>query len=171
MLSCITYGLELNPMQPSMIAKRSSPPLASGMMNADKLEKMLIETAIQAATHAYAPISGFHVGAAILSKDGNIYMGANLENAAFKAVHAETSALAAARAAEGEKFQLEAIAIVAQNADGVQQPCSPCGSCRQFLLEFSKTARVVHFGLIGDELKLFRDTPATLLPHGFTLER
>lgn len=129
----------------------------------------LIRAASVASARAYAPNSGFRVGAAIRSRAGHVYTSVNLENAAYDAVHAEASALATARAAEGDELQLEAIAVVAQNTDGEQQPCSPCGACRQHIFEFSETARVLFY--FGDELKLCCETPATLLPYGFSLKK
>jgi cytidine deaminase len=134
-----------------------------------KADLALIEAAFAASSGAYAPNSGLHVGAAIRSKAGTIYKSANLENAAFDAVHAESSAMATARATEGDAFKLEAIAVVAKNAEGEQQPCSPCGACRQYLLEFSRTARVLFF--FGDDLKLVCETPSTLLAYGFAFAR
>jgi cytidine deaminase len=116
----------------------------------EKADQELIKAALTASLGAHAPHSGLRVGAAIKSQAGHTYTSTNLENAAFDAVHAEASALATARAAEGEDLKLEAIAVVATNAAGEKQPSSPCGACRQHIFEFSKTARILFF---NDDLK------------------
>src|SRR5690242_11129220 len=118
---------------------RHPPDRLTSEVDIRKADLELIEAAFAASSGAYAPNSELHVGAAIRSQAGTIYTSTNLENAAFNAVHAETGALATARATEGDSFELEAISIVAKNAKGEQQPCSPCGTCRQYLFEFSRT--------------------------------
>lgn len=94
---------------------------------------MSLKTAArQVREHAYAPYSGFQVGAAILTKKGNIYVGCNVENAAYpEGTCAEAGAIAAMCAA-GER----AIAEVYVIAD-CPKPVPPCGGCRQKLAEFA----------------------------------
>ncbi|MGH8105339.1 MAG: cytidine deaminase, partial [Arenimonas sp.] len=85
--------------------------------------------AIKAAQNAYSPYSHLKVGAALLSNNGNIYLGCNVENASFPIGNcAERAALAAAVLAEGKDFELKAIAVVAFTENGVALPITPCGA-------------------------------------------
>lgn len=94
-------------------------------------EKELIRMARKARENAYCPYSGFAVGAVLLTKEGEVYTGCNVENAAYSpSLCAERSAFAAA-VAHGER-DFEAIAVVG----GKETPCSPCGVCRQVMAEF-----------------------------------
>ncbi len=98
----------------------------------------LLQAATEAIALAYAPYSGFHVGAALLLADGNIVKGANQENASYPAgICAERVALAAASSLY-PGIAVAAIAITYNNtrqANGTSLPLSPCGICRQSLLE------------------------------------
>ena len=103
----------------------------------------LIELAVQAARNAYAPYSAFHVGAALKTEAGGIYVGCNVENSAFPVGGcAERHAIAAAVAAEGHAMRLKAIAVVALDPIGVPVLCAPCGACRQAIIEFGPQAQV-----------------------------
>jgi cytidine deaminase len=94
-------------------------------------EKELIKAALAARGNAYSRYSGFKVGAALLTKDGKIYSGCNVENGVFSAsVCAERTAFYVAIAAGEREFQ--AIAIAADETDY----CYPCGICRQVMAEF-----------------------------------
>lgn len=99
-------------------------------------EKQLVRCAIQATHNSYAPYSQFHVGAACLLKNGQTVMGANQENAAFPSgLCAERTAVFAAQANYPDQPVI-ALAIAACNANGMTQaPISPCGACRQAILE------------------------------------
>jgi coenzyme F420-0:L-glutamate ligase/homotetrameric cytidine deaminase len=120
----------------------------------------LIEQAAQAAKNAYAPYSGFLVGAALLCRSGRVYSAGNIENAASGAgICAERAALAKAVAC-GEK-EFEAIAIVGNAAE----PISPCGICRQSLVEFGEDIVVIMANAKGDALMA---TLIDLLPRAFT---
>lgn len=114
---------------------------------------------------AYAPYSGFQVGAAILSRNGHTYLGCNVENAAYPSgTCAEQSAIAAMVAA-GEK-DIAAIAI----AGSAVEPCFPCGACRQRIREFADGAtRVIVGGTLGSER--IDTTLDALLPHAFGPEQ
>lgn len=98
--------------------------------------KNLIKKAQDAAIKAYAPYSKFHVGAAVLLSNGEVITGSNQENAAYPAgICAERTALSYA-GAQYPDVPVEAIAIVAyHNNSFTGDICSPCGVCRQFLVE------------------------------------
>ncbi len=118
-------------------------------------DRELFEEAEAAAAGAYAPYSGFHVGAAALLRDGRVVTGVNVENASYPLGScAERSALSAAVSAGAKPGDVEALAVTA----------SPCGGCRQWLAEF-RVDRVV-FPLDGE---LVARTPVELLPDSFSL--
>jgi cytidine deaminase len=108
---------------------------------------------------AYAPYSRFLVGAALLTDEGEIVPGANIENASYGlAMCAERTAVF--RAASEGKRRLEAVAVVGSNP----HPAWPCGACRQVLWEFGPEMIVVAEGLDGTR----EERPlADLLPHAF----
>lgn len=98
-------------------------------MLTDEMRSRLIETALAARRWAYAPYSGYTVGAALLTASGKVYDGVNVENAAYPtSICAERTAVFKA-VSEGER-QFEAIAVATANGG------TPCGSCRQVLAEF-----------------------------------
>lgn len=99
-------------------------------------EKQLIELAYEAREHAYTPYSGYQVGAALLTRDGKIYQGCNIENAAYGPTNcAERTAFFKA-VYEGER-EFAAIAIVGGKAGTrIGDMCAPCGVCRQVMREF-----------------------------------
>lgn len=100
----------------------------------DKQEQSLLREAAEAVSRAYAPYSDFHVGAAILLENGKIVSGSNLENASFPiGLCAERIALAN-KFANYPKEKIKAIAVSVENKKAVS-PASPCGMCRQALLE------------------------------------
>lgn len=95
----------------------------------------LIDCAIEARKFSYSPYSNFQVGAALICKNGNIYTGCNIENAAYTPSNcAERTAFFKALS-KGEKDFL-AIAIVGAKKDEQLEFCSPCGVCRQVMMEF-----------------------------------
>lgn len=97
----------------------------------------LVKAAEEAMENAYAPYSGFCVGAALKAKNGRVYTGCNIENAAFTPTNcAERTAFFKA-ISEGERL-FEAIAIVGGKNGEVQNLCPPCGVCRQVMREFCK---------------------------------
>ena len=99
-------------------------------------EKYLIEQAIEARSHAYTPYSHFQVGAALLTKQGKVYKGCNIENAAYTPSNcAERTAILKA-VSEGER-EFAAIAIVgSMEGESNTLPTGPCGVCRQVMAEF-----------------------------------
>jgi cytidine deaminase len=97
--------------------------------------KELVELAIKAKDNAYVPYSKFRVGAALLTKDGKVYTGCNIENAAYGTTNcAERTAFFKA-ISEGER-DFAAIAIVGGKAGIITDYCPPCGICRQVIREF-----------------------------------
>lgn len=121
-------------------------------------DRELVARAAEFRSRAYAPYSGFAVGAALLARSGNIYGGVNVENASYPVgICAERAAIAAAVTAGEREF--EALAVIADSP----APCVPCGMCRQVLVEFP-IARVILANTAGDLRVL---TPAELLPHAF----
>lgn len=121
--------------------------------------------AIKAARNAYSPYSRLKVGAALLSDAGNIYLGCNVENASFTiGACAERAAITAAVLAEGKDFQLKSIAVVAFNEKGDSLPITPCGACRQALIEFGEEAEV---GFLNADKEWMTVIAKDLLPYRF----
>ena len=120
--------------------------------------KELVRQALEARQAAYAPYSGYKVGAALLGKSGRVYAGANVENAAYSpTICAERVAVAKA-VSEGER---ECAALAVATKDGA----TPCGVCRQVLREFAEDLIV----LVADaEGRTRESTLAELLPDSFT---
>ena len=119
----------------------------------------LSEVARAASLNAHAQYSNFRVGAAVLTKDGAIIPGCNVENASFGlAICAERNAVFRA-VADGHR-QLRAVLIYTPT----QSPTSPCGACRQVLHEFAPFADVI---AISDGPELLETTVADLLPNAF----
>ena len=127
-------------------------------------ERQLLEKAIQATSTAYSPYSHFRVGAAVLTSDGNVYTGTNVENAAYgPAVCAERVAIF--NAVSDGKRDFEAIAIAGGPSNGALQFCPPCGVCRQVLAEFCKPNFLILLTDGSEDVK--RYTLAKLLPESF----
>lgn len=119
----------------------------------------LIDAAITARTHAYAPYSRFLVGAAVLCGDGRIFMGCNIENAAYPSTNcAERVAMQSAWAVGAR--DIVAIAVVADTPG----PVSPCGGCRQVMAELARNAVVYLTNLHGH---VYETSVAALLPGAF----
>lgn len=125
--------------------------------------KELYAKALEARENAYAPFSGFKVGAALLTEDGKIYTGVNIENSSYGAtICAERTAFVKA-ISEGYR-DFKALAVTA----GSEQEALPCGICRQFMYEFSPGLEVITGTDIED---LNVRTLEELLPGGFRLEK
>lgn len=95
------------------------------------VERRLVDAAARARRRAYAPYSRFHVGAAVLTADGRIYSGANIENASYPLSHC-AERVAMHKAVSAGHRDLRTVAVV---ADG-DEPAMPCGACRQVMAEF-----------------------------------
>ena len=132
---------------------RKSSALAAGRY------RTLIATAKAAQRHAHAPYSKFHVGAALLTQDGKVYTGVNIENASYGLTNCAERVAVGKAVSDGHR-RFQAIAVVAPSA-----ALSPCGACRQVLAEFgnmlvicadSRNLRRVRVYLLSE-----------LLPHTF----
>lgn len=126
----------------------------------------LITIALEARKKSYAPYSDFHVGAALLTKEGKVYTGCNIENAGYTATNcAERTAFFKA-VSEGES-SFEAIAVVGGKGDEPPTDYAfPCGVCRQVMEEFCdpSTFRIIN-GISTDQY--LEKTLEEMLPHGF----
>ncbi len=122
----------------------------------------LVYQAIEAREMSYSPYSKFAVGAALLTKNDEVYLGANIENAAFGlSMCAERNAIYNAYCHGVSQEDIEAIAIVADT----DLPVSPCGSCRQVLSElFPKSGKIYLANMHGD---IKETTIDELLPYSF----
>ena len=124
----------------------------------------LIELAKEAMTHAYVPYSHFSVGAALLTKNGHLYQGCNIENAAYGPTNcAERTAFFKA-VYEGER-EFSEIAIVGGLNGEIHGFAAPCGICRQVMREFCEEDFLIHLW-DGGEYRTYR--LGELLPLGFT---
>lgn len=122
-------------------------------------DKELIAAAKKYRENAYVPYSKFKVGAAVLTKNGNVYGGCNIENSSFPVTNcAERTAIFKA-VSEGEQ-EFAAIALIADTPG----PCSPCGACRQVMVEF-KIPRIIMANMKG-EVKVV--TLEEIMPYAFT---
>ncbi|MDE7407804.1 MAG: cytidine deaminase [Muribaculaceae bacterium] len=133
-------------------------------------DRQLVDAARGMTAKSYAPYSHFHVGAAILLSNGEIITGANQENAAFPSgTCAERSAAFYAHS-QYPDAQFEAIAIAASDANGeLHNPISPCGACRQSLLEFETLAKTDVRVLLASRDRIFiLKSIKSLLPLAFS---
>lgn len=132
--------------------------------------KAVVDAAKEATMRSYAPYSKFRVGAAILLANGEIISGSNQENVAYPSgTCAERTACFYAHAAYPDQ-KFKAIAIAARDTDGefCQKPISPCGACRQALLEYETIAgESVKVLLAGKDEIYMIDSISSLLPLAF----
>lgn len=125
-------------------------------------DKKLYRIANDVKENAYAPYSGFRVGAALLTRSGKVYTGVNVENASYGATLCAERGAVAKAVSEGEReFRVLAIASSAGEA-------MPCGICRQVLMEFEPELRVITG---KDEEHLESDSLQELLPGAFSLQK
>lgn len=128
-------------------------------------ERKIITLAIKARKKSYAPYSHFHVGACLETEDGKYFCGCNIENAAYTPTNcAERTAFFKA-VSEGER-SFKRIAIVGGGEEGELQFCSPCGVCRQVMMEFCEpeTFQII-VAKSEEEYKVY--TLQELFPKGF----
>ena len=123
-------------------------------------DQALAALAYEMLSRSYAPYSRFPVGAALLCKDGTVFTGCNVENAAYgSTICAERTALVKA-VSEGHRDDFVKLAVVGNSEDF----CWPCGACRQMLYEF---APGLHLVIGNRERTLTTLALSELLPHGF----
>ncbi len=128
--------------------------------------KELLDMAKEALESAYAPYSKSKVGAAIRTKEGGIFAGCNVENSSFSVTTcAEGNAIAAAVLYEGPQMEIDSIAVISKNVYGEETAITPCGACRQAIVEFSKCANVIFIEENG-EVKV--ELIGNLLPHSYS---
>lgn len=130
------------------------------MIDLDKL----IEVAKQVRENSYSPYSNYKVGCALLTKDGKIFSGCNIENDALASICAERVAFVKA-ISEGEK-EFEAMVVLGGKDDLIYT--SPCGCCRQFISEFCDKDFTIY--MYYDDNKIDKKTIGDLLPDNFDLE-
>lgn len=131
-------------------------------------QKNVVDLAKEATKSSYAPYSNFNVGAAIELENGVLIKGANQENAAFAGICAERSAIYNA-GANYPGVGIKRIAVTAfTRGSFVEEPCAPCGVCRQALIEFEKNAGYPMEVLMVGNDKIYRlDSVCDLLPLTF----
>ncbi|SRR5690554_1715005 len=128
----------------------------------EQVPEDLWDAAYQAFHSAYAPFSGFQVGAALRAADGTIFAGSNVENSSYGLARcAEQSAVQALVTSGRREFEHVVVYTAAE------EPASPCGACRQILFEFSPGAKVQ---LVNHAGRVLETTVTELLPLGFRLE-
>jgi len=132
--------------------------------------KELLAVAIQQLDHAYAPYSKFHVGAAVLLEDQSIYPGCNQENASYPLCMCGERVALYNAAANKPGVLIKSLAITAKNLQKkLDQPVSPCGACRQVILEYeNKQNSPIEIILKGDTPEVYYFASSKiLLPFGF----
>ena len=127
-----------------------------------ELKRKLTSAAINARANAYAPYSGFKVGAAVVADNGNVYTGCNIENASYGATLCAERAAVCGAISSGAK-KITAIAVCASDI-----PVLPCGICRQVLTEFASSPDMPVLCLSSDGTKAAEYTINDLLPMAFS---
>lgn len=131
-------------------------------MAARSVDDRLVAAAAASRARAYAPYSRFRVGAAVLTADGRVFTGANIENASYPLSHCAERVAMHKAVSEGHR-RLKAVAVV---ADG-DAPAMPCGACRQVMAEFGVARVIVATPRGRRRVRTLR----TLLPEPFLPER
>ena len=134
-------------------------------MISEKEEKVLIQRALEARALAYAPYSGYSVGAALLTADGKQYLGGNIENASYGATNcAERTAFF--KAVSEDEREFAAIAIAGgKTGEAPVEYAYPCGICRQVMQEFCREDFVIYVVKSTQDYRSY--TLKELLPFGF----
>ena len=128
----------------------------------DEIVEVLVESARAVRDNAYAPYSGFRVGAAVISETGKIFVGCNVENASYGATLCAERAAIAHMLASGE-HRVVTVAVFVDAAE----PAMPCGICRQWISELGPNAEIVS----ATPSRMKRTTIEQLLPEPFVLKR
>jgi len=131
-------------------------------MNLSPAEQALVRAAREARAHAYAPYSGYAVGAAVLTDDGRVFAGCNVENASY-GLSLCAERVAAFSAISSGARRLVAAAVCTPDGG------TPCGACRQALLEFAAAPESFAVWVVSPDRVIARYTLDELLPHGFRL--
>lgn len=127
--------------------------------------KELIRLALEAREMSYSPYSKYMVGAALLTKNGKVYKGCNIENASYTPTNcAERTAFFKA-VSEGER-QFEAIAVVGGYKGAPKDYAYPCGVCRQVMMEFCNPKKFRVISAVSED-EYIEETLEQMLPHGF----
>ncbi len=124
----------------------------------------LVNLAVVAMDNAYAPYSGFWVGAALLCDDGTVYTGCNVENASYGATCCAERVAFFQAVGEGHR-DFTAIAICGGQGGDITNLCPPCGICRQVMAEFCGPEFLIH---LTDGAQVHSYTLGELLPGAFT---
>lgn len=137
------------------------------MIENDKIKKLILK-ALQIRKNAYAPYSKFYVGAALMTKNGKIYTGTNVENSSYPVgTCAERNAFA--QAVSNNERNFETLVIVGgksdENSDNLKDYCPPCGMCRQFISEFCNENFQIILAKSTEDYKLYK--LSELLPFSF----
>lgn len=129
-------------------------------------EQKLVDAATEVRPHAHAPYSAYQVGAALIDDRGDMYTGCNVENAAYpQGTCAEANAIGAMVAAGGKRI----VAIAAVGGTDDIEACTPCGGCRQRILEFAdENTRIILLGE-GKQIEIY--SIDELLPAAFRLNK
>lgn len=128
-------------------------------------KEQLIAKAKEARELSYSPYSNFKVGAAVLTKDGKVFLGANIENSSYGlCMCAERNALYHAYMNGYKKDDLEALALIADT----DEPCSPCGACRQVISELLPIEAPIYMANLKGAVK--ETSTKELLPFAFSSE-
>lgn len=136
-------------------------------------EYLTWQAARDATAHAYAPYSGFHVGAALLLADGTVFQGTNQENAAYPSgLCAERTALFGLAAAWPQHAAIVGMAVAARPGEGDFGPAMPCGACRQVMLEYeTRQGQPIPLLLPGRAGTILRfSSLGALLPFSFSAD-
>ncbi|MCC5949186.1 MAG: cytidine deaminase [Nitriliruptoraceae bacterium] len=127
----------------------------------------LLRQARELRARAYVPYSGFHVGAVLVTEDGQVFEGVNVENASYRLTSCAEQSAITGMVSQGVTGPLRVVAVVGDGATTV----TPCGACRQTILEFGPQATVFAAGADDLEGSTIERSIAQLLPAGFDRDR
>lgn len=137
----------------------------SGSLPDDDVVAELVHRARALREHAYAPYSGFRVGAVVVTASGRRFEGVNVENASYRLTTCAEQTALARMCADGAREEVVQVVVAGDGAE----PCTPCGACRQTIAEFGPVAVVHATGSVGDTV--LTRTIGELLPAAFTPAR